>query len=250
MPLVIGKIYTRDQIPGLVGGGDKQSYLPHSGGVVLCGCFDPNLNKSAPIEIDVGNAPQVIRYANLVVSQGTAIPVFLKLRKNEWQYAGRFKAVLYSTEASDLYPSKPRRKDAVGVLYFEEEEEPSGDDLAPDPSVSLDAAIEGGKRLVQHFRRERRRSLVDAKRRVFRQDHGSLHCEVCNLNELNLPIEIGEGCFEVHHKTPIAKAIAKVVTKLDDLALVCANCHRMIHRSDPILSISKLRERLKLGVEA
>ena len=53
--LKIGNPYTRDKIHKLLGG-DKQSYLPHVGGRIRRGCFDPALNKAAPIEIDVGKA--------------------------------------------------------------------------------------------------------------------------------------------------------------------------------------------------
>jgi putative restriction endonuclease len=30
-------------------------------------------------------------------------------------------------------------------------------------------------------------------------------------------------------------------TRLEDLALLCANCHRMIHRASPWLSVEELR---------
>ncbi|UZW66371.1 hypothetical protein OC195_21405 [Priestia flexa] len=35
-------------------------------------------------------------------------------------------------------------------------------------------------------------------------------------------------------------------TKVEDIALVCANCHRMLHRQRPWLSISELKQLLHM----
>ena len=40
--------------------------------------------------------------------------------------------------------------------------------------------------------------------------------------------EVGAGFAEVHHLRPLAEMDGPVETTLDDLAVVCANCHRMI----------------------
>ncbi|MEV4457357.1 HNH endonuclease [Microbispora sp. NPDC049633] len=51
----------------------------------------------------------------------------------------------------------------------------------------------------------------------------------------------GAGYIECHHIVPLHVS-GPVTTKLDDLALVCSNCHRMIHRSAPWLTPSELRK--------
>src|ERR687892_2528582 len=109
MALRLGRKYSRGEIRDAVGGGDLQSYLPHSQGQVLCGCFDPALNARAPFEIDVGDLPNVIQYAQLLVQQGNEIPVFLKQGTRAWEYVGQFRAIRYNTDPSDLHPHKPRR---------------------------------------------------------------------------------------------------------------------------------------------
>lgn len=240
MPLVIGKRYSREQIREAVGGGDLQSYLPHSQGRVLCGCFDPALNARAPYEIDIGDLPNVIRYARALIQQANEIPVFLKQGTGKWEYLGQFSPVRYNTDEEDLFPKKPRRPNAVGVLYLARSNAESSD-VTDDSSVTAVAASEGGRSLVEHLRQERSRSLVDAKRRAFREMNGMLKCEACGISEANLPAKIGEGCFEVHHTAPLAQRSGPAVTRIDDLALLCANCHRMIHRSLPMLSVSALR---------
>lgn len=119
MALHIGNQYTRAQIHAEVGGGDLQSYLPHSNGSVLCGCFDPQLNARAPYEIDLGAGRDVIRYAKRLIEQAAFVPVFLKRDAFVWEYVGRFRAVQYNTDASDLPPAKSfRRNVAIAVLYL------------------------------------------------------------------------------------------------------------------------------------
>jgi HNH endonuclease len=54
----------------------------------------------------------------------------------------------------------------------------------------------------------------------------------------------GRGFIEVHHIKAVATLVENSTTKLEDLALVCANCHRMIHAQKPWLSIEELRATL------
>lgn len=58
-----------------------------------------------------------------------------------------------------------------------------------------------------------------------------LHCEVCTFNfGFHYPT-LGDGFIECHHKTPIAVGGIRNTT-INDLALVCSNCHRMLHRKN------------------
>ena len=82
-------------------------------------------------------------------------------------------------------------------------------------------------RFVRHRRRER--SLRPAKLEASRRAHGGrLLCEVpgCGLDFDGFG-SVGIACVEVHHRLPLRSG--PVRTTLDDLAVVCANCHRLIH---------------------
>lgn len=58
---------------------------------------------------------------------------------------------------------------------------------------------------------------------------GILICEVCSFDfSLKYP-GVGNGFIECHHKTPLSAGITRNTT-IDDLALVCSNCHRMLHK--------------------
>lgn len=107
-----------------------------------------------------------------------------------------------------------------------------------------DSAIEGEARLVSHLRRERRRSLVESKKNAVLAATGTLACEVCGFDFGARYGALGEGFCEVHHKKPLAEAQGASVTSLADLAVVCSNCHRIIHRSACALSVEELKNKL------
>ncbi|MFF8604426.1 HNH endonuclease [Streptomyces sp. NPDC015346] len=78
--------------------------------------------------------------------------------------------------------------------------------------------------------RERDRGLRDRKLRQVRNLGQPLRCEVCTFDFGETYGELGMGYVEVHHITPL-HATGPRKTQLDGLSLLCANCHRMCHRS-------------------
>ncbi|WP_019886667.1 HNH endonuclease [Streptomyces purpureus] len=77
--------------------------------------------------------------------------------------------------------------------------------------------------------RERDRGLRDRKIRQARRRGEPIGCEVCGFDFSGVYGALGEGYVEVHHKTPLHIS-GPCETELDDLAFLCANCHRMCHR--------------------
>jgi 5-methylcytosine-specific restriction protein A len=51
---------------------------------------------------------------------------------------------------------------------------------------------------------------------------------------------VGRGFIECHHLLPLAELARERLSRLADLALVCSNCHRMVHRKRPRLSLDRL----------
>ncbi|WP_205704306.1 HNH endonuclease [Hymenobacter sp. UV11] len=73
-------------------------------------------------------------------------------------------------------------------------------------------------------------------------------CEVCSFNFRQHYGALGVGFAECHHKNPLAERPEELwsqalTTSLDDVVVVCANCHRMLHRQRPALSVEVLRTR-------
>lgn len=106
-----------------------------------------------------------------------------------------------------------------------------------------DSALEGTLRtkLREHKYHERNPGIVRrAKEAAIREK--KLRCEVCTFDfALRFPV-LGNGFMECHHKIPINQGIERE-TRIQDLALVCANCHRMLHRRHEgrFLSIKELQ---------
>tara|TARA_B100001123_G_C15133997_1_gene956573 strand:+ start:110 stop:847 length:738 start_codon:yes stop_codon:yes gene_type:complete len=103
-------------------------------------------------------------------------------------------------------------------------------------------APEGRLLLSVHRRRERNATLSKNKKRSALRKFGKLICEVCDFVFSEKYGEIGEGFIEAHHKMPLSELPPGIVkTKLSDLALVCSNCHRMLHKKGGRESVESLK---------
>ncbi|MES5823541.1 HNH endonuclease [Streptomyces sp. RG80] len=93
-------------------------------------------------------------------------------------------------------------------------------------------AIEG--RLLTRWALARERDPKLRKRKIeqVRRLKQVLRCEVCDFDFARTYGDLGEGYIEVHHVTPLFISGVRE-TRLDDLACLCANCHRMCHKSSP-----------------
>ncbi|ACL04244.1 HNH endonuclease [Desulfatibacillum aliphaticivorans] len=114
------------------------------------------------------------------------------------------------------------------------------------PDIDLNKSVkEGNPRLIAHLKRERNSGIVKTKKEEVLKRKGCLKCEVCGFDFSSVYGEHGYGFCEVHHLQPLSKADGVVQTKLEDLSIVCSNCHRIIHRSNPMFTIAKLKRILK-----
>lgn len=104
-------------------------------------------------------------------------------------------------------------------------------DIEVDPELS---AFEGEMRkiFISHKKREIR--LRTAKiRQALEENYGRLICEVpnCGFDFLKTYGEQGRDFAVVHHTRPLSSAPkGGMENSMRDLAIVCANCHAMIHR--------------------
>lgn len=102
-------------------------------------------------------------------------------------------------------------------------------------------APEGRVLTRTHRYRERNPKIVEDKKSKVFDETGALLCETCQFDFDRHYGSRGKGFIECHHTLALSKLEPGHKTKLDDLALVCSNCHRMIHRKAPWLSISELK---------
>lgn len=117
-----------------------------------------------------------------------------------------------------------------------------GGHLYPDEVMPRPARLEGSVLRVEVNAYERN----SAARTDCIRHHGC-RCSVCNMSFGEKYGQIGEGFIHVHHLRPLAsRAEEYVIDPILDLAPVCPNCHAMLHRQDPPITIEELRSKLML----
>jgi hypothetical protein len=119
-------------------------------------------------------------------------------------------------------------------------------DLAPAPDLDeLDRATEEGRRSLRtHLRIERNSTLAARKKQWVLATKGHLGCEVCGFDFSECYGSVGHDFAEVHHRVALGSVVRVRMTRLKHLAVVCSNCHRMLHRGSPLFSIADLRVRM------
>jgi 5-methylcytosine-specific restriction protein A len=100
-----------------------------------------------------------------------------------------------------------------------------------------------GKELYRlHRSKERNVTLVKIAKAKYLEINKGLSCQVCDFSFEENFGELGKGFIEAHHVFPISKLTEETATKIEDLAFVCSNCHRMLHRRRPWLGIEELNK--------
>ncbi len=92
--------------------------------------------------------------------------------------------------------------------------------------------------LREHKRIERNKKLAARAKKI----HGH-KCKACGFDfEKNYGV-LGKGFIEAHHLTPLSllKGQKVMLDPKVDFSVLCANCHRMIHRSELVDKVEEFR---------
>lgn len=112
------------------------------------------------------------------------------------------------------------------------------EDLPPDVQPGEEA-----RKYRWHRRAERNRQLA-----IRAKAHHGYTCAVCQFDFEKQYGELGHEYIEAHHLTPIAQLAAEpepvVLNPVTDFVTVCSNCHRMLHRVNPVLNPTALQRRI------
>lgn len=73
------------------------------------------------------------------------------------------------------------------------------------------------------------------------KEHHGVTCQACGFNFGKVYGEFGMGYIEVHHRNPMADGGQRRST-VQDVNVLCANCHRMVHRKKKPLTLARLKE--------
>jgi predicted HNH restriction endonuclease len=105
----------------------------------------------------------------------------------------------------------------------------------------LDLEAYEGRILIKQARfRARNRTLIDAIKAT-----SDYRCVVCGFQFEDVYGAIGSEFIIAHHVEPLSGKRGETLTTPSDVALLCANCHAMIHTQEPPLRPRDLRRKLK-----
>lgn len=116
----------------------------------------------------------------------------------------------------------------------------TGEKSYPEEVTSKDDIVleEGAKRTIIINAYERN---TDA--RVKCIAHWGYSCSVCGFDFQKVYGEIGRNFIHVHHLIPLSEiGRSYQINPIQDLRPVCPNCHAMLHKATPPLSIEQLKE--------
>ncbi|WP_327144696.1 HNH endonuclease [Nocardia sp. NBC_01327] len=147
----------------------------------------------------------------------------------------------FLTEPAEMHQLAQTIRDAARLGHFDT-------DVAAEVELLDDdePAREGRLMVAVHRRRERDAKLRNKKVAEFLRANDRIFCEICEFDfELVYGVH-GKGYIECHHVVPLHVS-GETKTRTEDLVLLCANCHRMIHRQSRWLQPAELRDLVKAG---
>jgi len=107
-------------------------------------------------------------------------------------------------------------------------------------------AFPEGKEVYRlHRTKERNPMVISQAKQLGLQNDPHLCCQVCGFSFIKTYGKLGQGFIEAHHTFPLSDLTEETETKIDDIALVCSNCHRMLHRRRPWLKLNELKSLLE-----
>lgn len=104
---------------------------------------------------------------------------------------------------------------------------------------------EGKKLYITHTVYERNQGVVKYAKEKFKEKYGSLYCEVCGFS-FDIYGERGKDFIEAHHDVPVSQLGDNATSNINDIKMVCSNCHKVLHLKRPWLKVSELKALLNL----
>lgn len=144
----------------------------------------------------------------------------------------------------DEFASAPKRlAEVVAAIRASVQQHRDDRELEGTDEPDIVEAAEGRVLTRMHRVRERSRKLVELAKKRALGKYKRLFCEACGFDFSDKYGPTGEGMIDVHHTKPVhTLASDGDKTSVDDLALLCANCHRVVHSSRKWLSIDEVRK--------
>lgn len=188
-------------------------------------------------------------FKDLYFTLKTIYPESLKNYKNEytWRSSVRMEIERHSSDSnnykgkdSDIFYSVH----GIGKGHWGLRK-PKITETTMDVTADDEGFVEGKIALKKHILRERNHLLkIKAIKNFKKQHEGKIYCEICGFDFSKKYGDIGKDFIEAHHTKPISQMKENERTKIEDIALLCSNCHSMIHRKRPWLSKENIKSLL------
>lgn len=111
--------------------------------------------------------------------------------------------------------------------------------------IFLPAVFEGKASLVSHLKAERDRKFIEQIKRIAFDKDPTLRCEACGFSFAEKYPELADKPFiEAHHLVKLSEG--ERITTRDQIALLCSNCHSMIHMAGHNISLEDFKKLIKI----
>lgn len=128
--------------------------------------------------------------------------------------------------------------------------DPSIDSFDSSAAEDFDTTGLDRSQIIQEIRRYKlhRRIERNSKGAEKAKEHHGTTCQACCFDFEKHYGLIGHNFIEAHHLKPLGHLEEGVVVNYDvaiDFAVLCANCHRMIHRTDDVGDLAGFKAMLR-----
>lgn len=89
--------------------------------------------------------------------------------------------------------------------------------------------------------------MINQAKQKHKSEDPKMRCQVCKFSFIERYGQLGADFIEAHHVFPISALTKETLIRVEDLAMVCSNCHRMLHRRRPWLTIADLKQLVKIN---
>ena len=142
--------------------------------------------------------------------------------------------------------SKSHRKDKYTIPMFDNDSLNDNDIFfdykLPEEIIKPELYVEGAIENININRFER-----DRKARTKCIEHYGYNCYICSFNFFERYGNIGKDFIHVHHIKPLSEISQEYnVNPINDMIPVCPNCHAIIHRKTPHLSIEEAKNIIEI----
>jgi len=163
-------------------------------------------------------------------------PQFTEAGKVGLQRGGKLEQEVWDDFAND-----PERLASVATAIKASIRSDTPPDLNLTDEMDVQEAPEGRILTRLHRKRERSGKLTEAVKKRALKRFGKLCCETCGFDFERAYGSAGIGIIDVHHTKPVHTLGENGTTKVEDLALLCSNCHRIVHSRKRWLSLKDVK---------